>query len=75
MCSPANSNELFSLELSWAWEPTYREGARGNHNGKRSHYSVCESAFFSGYSGPRIPGLNEKKGREDLVDRALAHRS
>ena len=42
---------------------------------QENYFEDCESAFFSGYSGPRIPGLNEKKGREDLVDRALAHRS
>ena len=34
MFSPANSNELFSMELSWAWELAYKEGARGNHTAK-----------------------------------------
>ena len=33
--SPTRSNELLSIELSWAWEPTYRKRACGNHTGKR----------------------------------------
>ena len=37
---PTNHNELPSVELSWAWEPTYREGAWGNSSGKRSIYRV-----------------------------------
>ena len=33
---PAKINELLSVELSWAWKPTYREGARCISPGKRS---------------------------------------
>ena len=36
LSSPANLNEFHSMELSWAWEPTYREGAWSNESGKRS---------------------------------------
>ncbi|KAL0006670.1 hypothetical protein SO802_008172 [Lithocarpus litseifolius] len=34
--SPAKSNELPSVELSWAWEPVYRKRARTTCTGKRS---------------------------------------
>ena len=29
LSSPANPNELLSVELSWAWEPMYRERELG----------------------------------------------
>ena len=38
--NPTNHNELPSVELSWAWEPTYREVAWRNSLGKRSLYCV-----------------------------------
>ena len=40
--SPTKNNELPSIELSWAWKPTYRERACRNYIGKRS---LC--LFFS----------------------------
>lgn len=40
LSSPANPNELLSVELSWAWEPMYRERAWKNNPGKRSLYHV-----------------------------------
>ena len=34
--NPTSRRELHSMEFSWAWEPTYREGAWRNNLGKRS---------------------------------------
>ena len=36
MLNPAKHYELPSMELSWAWEPAYREGAWRFDPGKRS---------------------------------------
>ena len=38
--SPANRNELFSLEMSWAWKPIDRERACWHSAGKRYLYCV-----------------------------------
>ena len=32
MINPANNHESHSMELSWAWEPAYREGAWKYHH-------------------------------------------
>ena len=40
MLSPARSHESLSMELSWTWEPTYKEGAWKHYPGKRSLYCV-----------------------------------
>ena len=34
--SPARTNELLSMELSWAWEPAYRKGACRDNTSERS---------------------------------------
>ena len=36
LSNPANSKEFHSMELSWAWEATYREGAWSSDSSKRS---------------------------------------
>ena len=37
---PTNLNDLPNVELSWAWEPMYREGACKNNTGKRSLHRI-----------------------------------
>ena len=55
--NPASNNELLSIELSWVWEPTYREGARWNSLGKRSLCCVL-GRDINRWSKPR--GYSEK---------------